>query len=183
MKKLNDIIATNNVTAYGFPAIKGLADRSNPDGDPIVISSLSAAVMADMGIDTYYAPIMPRNSRYATTYDVMAADLAVDMVHVERMDDIPADRPVIIASRHPGTVELLQSMYPNNTVMASVTPEDISGKDVVGSLPPNLIQYANSFRAVAISDYDYNKDGDLSGAELKDRMVITGTIRAKIEEV
>lgn len=174
------MIATKNVTAYGFPAIKGLADHSNPEGDPVIISTLSAAVMADMGIDTYYAPVMPRNSRYTTTDDVMAADLEVNRVHVERMDDIPSDSPVIIASRHRGTVELLQGMYPNNTVMASVTPEDISDKDVVGSLPPNLIQYANSFRSVAIKDFDYNVDGDLSGAELKDRMIITGTIRVKI---
>lgn len=181
MKKLNDIIATNNVTAYGFPAIKGLEDRSNPDGDPAIVSTLSAAVMADMGICTYYAPVMPRNSKYATTDDVIKADLPVDLVHVEIVKDIPADAPVIIASRHPGTVELLQGMYPNHTVLASVTPEDMADKDVVGSLPPNLIQYAARFQAVAIKDFDYNKDGDLSGDELAQRLMITSTIRVTVQ--
>lgn len=183
MKKLNDIIATCNVTAYGFPAIKGLADRSNPNGDPVIVSTLSAAVMADMGISTYYAPVMPRDSKYADTDDVLNADLDVNLVHVEHVADISADSPVIIASRHRGTVELLQKMYPHNTVLASVTPDDIRNKDVVGSLPPHLIQYARSFRSVAIKDFDYNVDGDLSGEELKERMIITGTIRATVEEV
>lgn len=181
MKKLNDIIATCNVTAYGFPAIKGLAERSNADGTPAIVSTLSAAVMADMGIVSYYAPVMPRNAKYTTTDDVIAADLDINLVQVESIEDVAADAPVIIASRHPGTVVLLQGMYPNNTVMASVTPDDILGKDVVGTLPPSLIQYAASFRAVTIKDFDYSKDGDLSGDELARRMIITGTIRVTIE--
>lgn len=183
MKKLNEIIATNNVTAYGFPAIKGLADRSNPNGDPVIVSTLSAAVMADMGIYTYYAPVMPRDSKYATTDDVIAADLPVNLVHVEIVEDIPADAPVVIVSQHPGTVELLRGMYPNHTVIDSVTPDDIRDMDVVGALPPHLIQYANRFRAVAIRDYDRNKEFHLSGDELAQRMMITHTVRVTVEEV
>lgn len=183
MKKLNNLLSTNKVTAYGFPAIKGLEARSNPDAEPVIVSTLSAAVMADMGVNTYYAPVMPRNSKYATTDDVIAADLDVDMVHIEHVEDVPADAPVIIVSRHPGTVAILQDMYRNNTVMESITPDDIRDKDVVGSLPPNLIQYASRFKAVAIKDFDYNKDGDLSGDELKERMTITGTVRVTVGEV
>lgn len=180
MKKLNTVISSNNVTAYGFPAFKGLADRSNPDGGPAVVSTLSAAVMADMGISVYYSPVIPRGTVFNSTDEVIAADLDVNTVQVEHVNDIAASDQVVIASRHPGTVELLQAMYPNNTVLASVTPDDISGKDVVGTLPPHLIQYACRFKAVSVKDFDYAKDGDLSGPELRDRMVVTGTIRVTI---
>lgn len=182
MKKLNSIISANHVTAYGFPAFKGLESVSNPAGAPVVVSTLSAAVMANMGVKTYYAPVIPRNARYATTEDVIAADLDVNLIHVEHAEDVPTDAPVIIVSRHPGTVAILQEMYPNNVVLADITPDDINGKDVVGTLPPHLIQYARSFRAVAIKDFDYNKDGDLSGEELRDRMIFTGTICVTVEE-
>ena len=182
MKKLNTIIATCKVTAYGFPAFKGLEVLSNPAGTPAVVSTLSAAVMADMGVKTYYAPVIPRNARYASTDDVIAADLDANLVRVEPLEDVPMDAPVVIVSRHPGTVAMLQEMYPNNVVLADITPDDISGKDVVGTLPPHLIQYARSFRAVAIKDFDYNKDGDLAGEGLRDRMIFTGTIRVTVEE-
>lgn len=182
MKKLNNIINTHNVTAYGFPAIQGLADHSNSAGEPAIVSTLSAAVMGDMGIDTYYAPVMPRNAKYATTEDVIEADLDVNLIRVEHAEDVATDAPVIIVSRHPGTVAILQDAYRNSIVLADITPDDIAGKDVVGTLPPNLIQYARSFRAVAIKDFDYNKDGDLSGEELKERMIFTGTIRVTVDD-
>ena len=181
MTKLNSIICSNNVTAYGFPAFKGLEECSNPDGDPAIVSTLSAAVMADMGIDTYYAPIIQRGTVFNSTDDVIAADLDVNTVLVEHTDEITASDPVVIVSRHPGTVELLQDMYPDNIVLASITPEDISGKDIVGTLPPHLIQYAKRFRAVSIKDFDYTKDGDLAGGELRARMIVTGTIRVTID--
>lgn len=181
MKKLNSVIDTYNVTAYGFSAIKGLSEHSNTGGEPITVSTLSAAAMADMGINTYYAPVIPRNTQYATTDDVIEADLDVNLVHVEHMDDVPTDAPVIIVSRHPGTVTMLQDMYHKNIVLDSIAPDNIRSKDVVGTLPPHLIQYARSFRAVVISDFDYNKDGDLSGDELRERMVFTGTICVTIK--
>lgn len=136
--------------------------------------------MADMGVDTYYAPVIPRDTVYNSTDEVITADLDVNTVHVEHVDDITADTPVIIASRHPGTVALLQSMSPYNTVLTSVVPDDIRGKNVVDTLPPHLIQYADRFKAVSIKDFDYVKDGDLGGNELRERMVMTGTIRVTI---
>lgn len=180
MKKLNDIINTYNVTAYEFPAFKGLERLSNQDGYSATVSTLSAAVMADMGIDTYYSPVIPRGTVFNTVDEVIAAGLDVNEVCVAHVDNVPANAPVIIASRHPGTVAMLQEMYPNNTVFASVAPEDIWNKDVVGTLPPHLIQYANSFRAVAIKDFDYTKDGHLEGEELRRRMIFTGTVRVTI---
>lgn len=180
MKKLNSIIKSCNVTAYGFPAFKGLEDRSNQNGDPVIVSTLSAAVMADMGIDTYYSPIIPRGTIFNTTEEVIAADLDTNEVRVEHVADLPNNAPVIIASQHPGTVAMLQDMYPNNTVFSSVTPDNIRGKDVVGALPPHLIQYASSFRAVAIDGYDNTKDKDIDGEELKRRMIFTNTVRVTI---
>lgn len=144
------------------------------------MSTLSAAVMADMGINTYYAPVIPRGTVYNNTDEVIAATLDVNTVLVEHAEEITASDQVVIVSRHPGTVELLQDMYPNNTLLASITPDDISGKDVVGTLPPYLIQYAGRFKAVAIRDFDYSKDGDLAGDELRTRMVMTSTIRVSI---
>lgn len=180
MKKLNELIYNYKVTAYGFPAFTGLTERSRSNSTPVVISTLSAAVMADMGIYEYYAPVIPRNTLYNTTDEVIAADLDVNIVSIERMDDITADDPVIIVSRHAGTVDLLRSMYPENTVLESITPDDIRGKNVVGTLPPHLIQYAGRFKGFAIRNFDYNVDGDLSGNELRDRLIITGTIRVSI---
>lgn len=144
------------------------------------MSTLSAAVMADMGINTYYAPVIPRGTVYNNTDEVIAATLDVNTVLVEHAEEITASDPVVIVSRHPGTVKLPQDMYPNNTLLASITPDDISGKDVVSTLPPYLIQYAGRFKAVAIMDFDYSKDGDLAGDELRARMVITSTIRVTI---
>ena len=181
MKKLNDIINTCNVTAYGFPAFKGLANRSNPNGAPAIVSTLSAAVMADMDIYEYYAPVIPRNTLYNTTDDVISADLDVYTVNVTHVSDITANDPVIIVSRHAGTVTLLREMYPNSTVLESIKPEDISGKDIVGTLPPHLIQYAGRFKGFSIRNFDYNVDGDLSGDELRDRLIIAGTIQVSIK--
>ena len=140
MKKLNNILNTYHVTAYGFPAFKVLENLSNQDGDPAIVSTLSAAIMADMGIDTYYAPVIPRGTIFSTTDEVRAADLDVNVVHVAHIDNVPSDTPMVIVSQHPGTVSMLRDMYPNNTVFASVTPDDIRDKDVVGALPPNLIR-------------------------------------------
>lgn len=180
MKKLNEIINTCNVTAYGFPAFKGLAERSNPDGTPAVISTLSASVMADMGISKYYAPVIPRNTIYTTTDEVIAADLDANIVSIQPMDDITPTDQVVIVSRHAGTVDLLRGMYPNNTVLVDIKPDDICGKDVVGTLPPHLIQYAGRFKGFAIRDYNYAVDKDIDGDELRDRLVIASTIMVSI---
>lgn len=76
---------------------------------------------------------------------------------------------------------MLREMYPNNTVIASVTPEDIRGKNVVGTLPPQMIQYAGRFKGFSVRNFDYNVDGDLSGEELRDRLIITSTIKVTIK--
>lgn len=181
MKKLNELLASNKVVAYGFEAFKGLSERSNTEGEPIVVSTLSAAVMAGMGVNSYYAPVIARNTVYNTTDDVIQADLNVNLVRVEAVPNVPDNAPVIIVSRHSGTVELLEEKYPNHITLSEINPDMIKGKDVVGALPPHLIQYARSFRAVAIKDFDYKKEQDLSGDELKERMIFTDTVRVTVE--
>lgn len=179
MKKLNNIIASNNVTAYVPRAIWGLEDRSNPDGESVIISTDSSSAMGNIGVTEYYSIIMPRNSEYTSPDDVMAADLNVELVHIEVTEEIPSDAPVIIHHEHPGIVGLLKGMYPDSIVLTSVTLDNIANKNVVGSLPDNLIQYTAWFQAVAIEDYDI--DGDLSGDRLKERMIITKAVHVTIK--
>lgn len=181
MKRLNYIIKNNNVTAYGFPAFKALEGKSNKDGEPAIISTLAPALMLDMGVDTYYSPVIPRGTVFQTADDIIDTDLEVMTTHVTRSDDITVDDDVVIVSRHPGTIEVLKSMYPHNVVLASISPADIEGRKVVGTLPPTLIQYATAYKATTIKDFDYAKDGDLSGEELQARLILTDAIRVTVE--
>lgn len=181
MKKLNDIINDDSVTVYSFPAFKALEERSNKNGEPAIISTLAPALMLDMGIDTYYSPVIPRGTVFQTADDILAADLGVSTTRVTRADDITADDEVVIVSRHSGTVDALKSMYPHNTVLANISPADIEGRKVVGTLPPTLIQYAAAYKAATIKDFDYNRDGDLIGNELRARLIITDAITVTVE--
>lgn len=181
MKKLNDIISECNVTAYGFPAFKALEGKSKKEGAPSIISTLAPSLMLEKGIDAYYSPVIPRNTVFQTADDVLAANLDVTLTHVSRADGIMPDDDVVIASRHKGTVDILTAMYPNNTVLASVTPEDIMGRKVVGTLPPTLVQYASAYQAATIKDFDYARDEDLQGEALKNRLVITDSISVSVE--
>lgn len=181
MKKLNGAIKHNNLTVYGFPAFKALEDRSNKEGYDIVLSTLAPGVMMDMGISVYCSPILPRGVVFNTPEEIIAADLDVVITTVLHAPDIEPNSNVVIVSRHQGTVDILKDMYPNHTVLASITPDDILDKKVVGTLPPTLIQYARTYRAVTIKDFDHTKDGDLAGQELKERMILTEPIAVRID--
>ena len=181
--KLNSLL-TKKVTAYGFAAFKGLEAHSNPEGTEVVISTLSPAIMADMGIYTYYAPVLPRNTVFNTPDEVIQADLDVQLVTVFNYPswDLINHDNIVIVSRHQGTIDILKSMYPSAQVLSgNVTPDDIDGLHVIGTLPPYLIQYCQSYRAVIIKDFDYAKDGDLSGDELKSRIIISNPINVIIK--
>lgn len=181
MKKLNGIIKSNNVTVFSFPAFKGLEERSNKEGETAIISTLAPSLMLDKGIDSYYSPVIPRNTVFQNADDIIEADLDVTLTHVFRAEDITSNDNVIIVSRHAGTVDVLKSMYPNYVVLSSISPEDIRGKKVVGTLPPTLIQYAAAYKAATIKDFDYARDGDLNGEELKKRLIITDAIKVITE--
>jgi hypothetical protein len=182
--KLNNLVKNNKVVTYGFAAFKGLEAHSKPEGTEVVISTLSPAIMSDMGINVYYAPVLPRNTVFNTPDEVIQADLDVQLVTVfdhPSWDLINQDN-IVIVSRHQGTIDILKSMYPNAQVLSgNLTPDEIYGLHIIGTLPPHLIQYCQSYRAATIKDFDYAKDGDLSGDELKTRMIISNPINVVIK--
>lgn len=176
MKKLNEILSNCTIKAYGFQALKDYAENSDRYGRKEIVSSLSPAIMAEMGIMKYYAPVLPRGMVFNTSEDLFNADLDVNKLIVQ-WEDKEEDIEEIIVSRHNGTIEILKVMYPNATVFTgNINPEDIEDKFVIGTLPPHLIQYASAYQAVTINDFDYAKDGDLNGKELKERLHVSNPI-------
>lgn len=182
--KLNTIVKNNHVEGYGFKAIVDLSDLSasgDCGGDIAIVSSLSPAVMAEKGIFCYYAPVLPRGTVYHTAEELLSADLDVNVINVDKVDgNFEAD---LIVSRHPGTTAILSDMYPDaDIVTGNITPEDLDSKRVAGTLPPHLIQYCTGYRAAVIKDFDYSRDGDLSGEELKERFKLCDPIKVTIKE-
>lgn len=174
--KLNDL-TKGKVKAYGFQAFRDL-EQVCGDGDVSVISTLSPAIMIGMGIKAYYAPVLPRNTVYNNVSEVLAADLDVNLINVDYTE---AGNVRHIVSRHQGTIEHIKQLYGDIPVLAgNLSPDDIQGKDIIGTLPPHLIQYCNSYTAVTINDFDYAKDSDLSGAELIDRIAISRAIKVEV---
>lgn len=183
--KLNDVLKNNKVEVYGFKAFKDLEKLNNKiKKSCVVISTISPALMSDLGITSYFAPVIPRNSVYNTAEDVIDADLRVQWVSVLDAVALEPEDEVIICSRHAGTIDILQNMYPNNiTISDEIVPDDIVNKNVVGTLPANMVQYCNRYQGVVIKDFDYSKDSDLFGEILKERMIITKTISVVIKDI
>lgn len=181
--KLNSLIKTHNVNALGFEAFRGISAISEHKGPKVCISTLSPAVMLSMGHSTYYAPVLSRGAVYSTTDDVYHADLDIERVSVFTAPEITAcESRIIIVSRHQGTIDILKDLYPDAEILTgNVTPDDIKGYNVVGTLPPALIQHCHRYKAVTIKDFDHTKDGDLSGDELKERLVLADTITVTVE--
>lgn len=179
--KMNDLL-NKNIEVYGFEALKQFAGLSNKDGDLVVLSSLSPAIMQEeFCFKTYYSPVIPRNSVFKTADDLLAADLDVQLVSAAEAKKWDEDIDPLIVSRHQGTIDLLKSMYPYGEVASgNLTEADVTRKHVIGTLPPNLIQFCISYRAVTIKDFDYNKDEDLQGTELKERLEISDPIKVKV---
>jgi len=181
--KLNELIKNNKILVFGFNAFQLLEGKSNPEGKEVIVSTLSPSIMHNMGISTYYTPVLPRNVVFNTPDEVIAADLDIQLVTVlsyPSWDMINTDN-IIIVSRHPGTVAILRDMYPDAPVLSAVTPDDVKGRHVLGTLPPNLIQHCLSYRAVTIRDFDYSRDGDLTGQALLDRLIISEPIQVLIK--
>ena len=183
--KLNNLVEDNKVTVYGFPAFKGLEDFCKGTSDSsFVISTLSPAIMHDMGINSYYAPVIPRNSRFNTTEEVLDANLDVNQVFVMEFPswDLIIEDKIVIVSRHKATIDILQDMYPDAPVLSgNVSASDLKNCHVIGTLPPALIAECKSYRAVTIKDYNAAVDGDLSATEIKDRLVISEPISVTIK--
>lgn len=178
--KLNNVINRRNLTVYGFPAFVGLTKKSNKDAYAAVLSTFPPATMLEMGISVYYAPVIPRNSRFCTPEEIIAADLDCNLVRVTAAPEIKPDNDVVIVSRHPGTVASLQGAYPNHVVMDQITADDIKDKTVVGTLPPHLVQFAGRYQSVSIRDFDYARDGEIAGEELEERLVIGAPVTVEV---
>lgn len=89
--------------------------------------------------------------------------------------------PDFIISGHTGTAEILKSRYPDaELVSGNVTPEEVQNKTVIGTLPPHLAAEAAGYIPVRVKDFDYSKDGDLAGDELRERLIIDSPIKVTV---
>lgn len=183
ISKLNELLKRCDVTAYGFKAFTDLATLSNHDSDiKINLSTASPAVNMSNGITTYVSPVLPRGARYNTAQDVIDADLNINLVHLQDFEKVEECEKILIVSGHPGTVEILKTMYPEAEVLTgNVSADDIQDAFVVGTIPPHLAACCKAYQPIAISNFDYTKDGDLSGEELQARLIISAPMSITID--
>lgn len=178
--KIQTLLQTKKVIASGFAAITALGAYSQGT-EEVILSSLAPSMLFNQGITSYYALEIPRGAVYNSADDIIEANLTVCqyMIKPVSMSD---NVDTVIVSRHNGTVDLLKQRYPNALVFAQVIADDITGKHVIGTLPPHLIMAAEAYTAVTIANFDYTKDGDLNGQELQDRLIIANQA-IKVEEI
>lgn len=169
--KLKELLELKKVVASGFAAIAGLSAYSKGT-EEVILSSLAPSVLADQGITEYYALQLPRGAVFSTPEEIIAADLDVRKYRIDTIDNAD-DLDTVIVSRHQGTVDILLDRYGDVPVYDAVTSDQITGKHVVGTLPPHLITVVGAYTAVTIRGFDYTKDGDLSGAALTQRLIIS----------
>lgn len=180
--KLNDL-ATTNVLAPAtgtFAAIAAYAAKYGQaeGGQKVVIATMAAAMASN--IEEFYSPVLPRGLRLNTAEEVLKADLDAQRVRIEEAPD--AGEPEIIISGHVGTREVLMERFPWATVIeGNVSPDDIANKVVAGTLPPHLVSATAAYIAAQVIDFDYSKDGDLQGGELRERLVIRSAVRVTVE--
>lgn len=177
--KLSNLLESKNIVAYGFASLVGLSDHSKGT-EKVVLSSLAPSLLVEKGVTDYYALELPRGVVFNTTEDIIKADPNVRRFSIQQGISI-SGLETIIVSRHKGTVDILRELYPDSQVKEAVTEKDIEGKHVVGTLPPHLIIYAAAYTAATIPDFDYTKDSDLAGDELRKRLVISNQALRVIE--
>lgn len=179
--KLNDLAAANVLVATPgtFAAIAAYCvEYGQAEGPETVIATLAAAMSG--GIKEFHSPVLPRGLRLNTATEVFEADLDAQRVRIESVPD--AGTPDIIVSGHAGTREVLIERFPSSRVVeGNVSPDDIAGKVVAGTLPPHLVAETAAYIAAQITGFDYSKDGDLKGEELRERLVIRSAVRVTVE--
>lgn len=168
--KIQELLATKKVNSTGFAAIAALSEYSEGT-EEVALSSLPPAVLAAQGVTEYYALQIPRNSKFETAEEIIEANLPVRKYQINPSVDTSGMTAVIV-NRHKGTIEILKVMFPEAKVLEEVTTEEIAGKHVVGTLPPHLITAAGAYTSASIANFDYAKDGDLTGEELKERLIV-----------
>lgn len=179
-RKLNDLltIAKFRVLPGTFPAISAYAEMAK---GPLqgAFGTLAGALNSGF-TGAFIAPVLPRDLRLNTSDEVFSADLDYVVVEIEKIEDSIV--PEVIASRHAGTVEFLQSQYGQDLPVLSgnLTEEEVKGKFIIGTLPPHLAAECAGYIPVRIANFDYSKDSDLTGDELRERLVIDSPVKVTV---
>lgn len=161
--KLNRLAANNWLVPIEgtFQALREYAVEYHTNGPVLRLGTLAAAIQAKY-IGPFFAPILPRGLRLSTAQDVWEADLDAGCL---RVDLAEYEAPNLIVSRHPATIKILQMSWPNATVLnGDVGPEEVRGKVVAGTLPPQLVTEVSSYRPVWVENYDASTDGNIEDA-------------------
>ncbi|MEK4983649.1 hypothetical protein [Bacillus sp. FSL K6-6540] len=179
--KLSNLLNNYKVVSSGFPAIAAIGAHSKGSASA-VLSSLPAAVLHSQGIKEYYSLVLPRGTTFNTAEEIIEADPDVKKYRIETVDT--AGMPKAITSQHQATLDVLAELYPDAEIISqrnadgttrNLTPEDVSGKHVIGVLPPFLVAAAGAFTSASVTGYNAATDGDLSGDALKQRLQIADT--------
>lgn len=173
--RIKDLLKGCNVKASGFKAVEELENHVDNDytSSEVVLSTLPAALLLEKGIKEYVSLRLERGQVFHTAEEIIEANVPVDgykIIDEFSGADILKIKDTIIVSRHEGTIGLLKDKYPNANVLdGNVSANDVKDKHVVGNLPPFLITECALYTPVMIKDFDYTKDGDLKGSDLKER--------------
>lgn len=179
-RKLNDLLplAKFRVLPGTFPAVSAYAETAK---GPLAGAFGTLAGALNSGFTgAFIAPVLPRDLRLNTSDEVFEANLDYQIVEIEKIEDQIV--PDIIVSRHAGTAEILRSRYGQDLPVLSgnLEAEEVKGKIVIGTLPPHLAAEAAGYIPVRIRDFDYSKDGDLTGDELRERLIVDDPVRVTV---
>ena len=144
-----------------FQALREYTVEYYTHGPMLWLGTLSAALQAKT-IGAFFTPILPRGLKLTTGQEVWDADLDARRL---RVDLVEYEAPNLIVSRHPATIKMLGERWPSATVLdGNVSPEEVRGKVVAGTLPPQLVTEVSSYRPVWVDKYDASTDGDIEDA-------------------
>lgn len=177
--KFNDLADTTRLVALPgtFQAVVGFCEEYSQKGGPTMVVGTLAAALAG-GVGKFISPIFPRGLRLNTAGEVRAANLDVQHVQVETIE---VGDPDLIVSGHAGTREVLSQHFPAAAIIeGNVALSDIAGKVVAGTLPPHLVAEAAGYIPATIREFDYSRDGDLAGDELRERLVIGTAVKVTV---
>lgn len=179
-RKLNSLLAEKSfkVLPGTFPAVAAYAATATGT-EGTFFGTLAGALTSGFEGE-FISPILPRGLRLNTSEEVFNADLSYNVVEVKKLNSEEIS-PELIVSGHTGTAEILQSRYPDAEIASgNVTPEEVKGKVIVGTLPPHLAAEAEGYIPVRIANFDYSRDGDLNGDELRERLVIDSPVKVTV---
>lgn len=179
-RKLNDLLPVKKfqVLPGTFPAVAAYAATA-AGAEESFFGTLAGALTSGFEGE-FISPILPRGLRLNTSEEVFNADLGYNVVEVKKLNSEEIS-PELIVSGHTGTAEILQSRYPDAEVVSgNITPEEVKGKVIVGTLPPHLAAEAAGYIPVRIRDFDYSKDGDLTGDELRERLIVDSPVKVTV---